>query len=462
VAYVVPAAGDAGAGRAAVAREVKDYLRRKLPAYMVPTAFVTLDDFPLNRNGKIDRNLLPEPDPARSDMTGAYVKPRDPLEYQLVQIWEELFDMRPIGITDNFFDLGGHSLLSVRMMDRIEQVIGKKLPLSTLFSGATIEDLAEALLKQESESARSRLVEIQAGGTKRPFFYLHGDFNGGGLYCLSLSRHLGGDQPFYAIQPHGLDGQSMPETIEAMAEDHIKTLRGFQPEGPYWLGGHCNGGLIAYEMARQLEAQGAKVELLALVCAAATNARYRYLQDLINRFCLLRGLGNSAAQNYFLGMRDRAIRLGEVKNYYVARFVELSKSSELEQVAFVRDKGLKGIKSLAASFARRKERPAAQAASIINSPDPPVEETRHQKIMDAYVRAMTSYVPRKYSGRVTLFWPSESPFEPSDDLTWGWRDVAAEVETHTVPGGHLTCITRHVSELAETLRTCIDNIGLEK
>ena len=355
VAYIVPASDYASMNQADLAQEVRDFLRRKLPAQMLPSVFVALDEFPINRNGKIDRTSLPAPDHERTDMSGAYVKPRDPLEYQLVQIWEELFDIRPIGIRDNFFDLGGHSLLSVRMMDRIEQVIGKKLPLATLFSGATIENLAKVLLKQESESGRSPLIQVQAGGTKKPFFYLHGDFNGGGLYCLSLARHLGSDQPFYALQPHGLDDQSIPETIEAMAEYHLKTLRNFQPEGPYLLGGHCNGGLIAFEMARRLEAAGAKVELLVMICAAATNARYRQLQDLVNRFCLLRGLGANEAQNYFLNLRDRAIRLEQVKNYYAARFVELFRLSKREQMAFARDKGLKKIKSLAASFSRRKQ-----------------------------------------------------------------------------------------------------------
>ena len=454
VAYIVPASG---INRADVAQEVKDFLRKKLPAQMMPSVFIALDEFPLNRNGKIDRTSLPAPDHGRTDMSGAYVKPRDPLEYQLAQIWEELLDIRPIGIRDSFFDLGGHSLLSVRMMDRIEQVIGKKLSLATLFSGATIENLAEVLLKQESESGKLPLVEIQSGGTNKPFFYLHGDFNGGGLYCLSLARHLGSDQPFYALQPHGLDDQSMPETIEDMAEYHLKTLRKFQPEGPYLLGGHCNGALIAFEMARRLEAAGAKVELLVLICAAATNARYRQIQDLINRFCLLRGLGANEAQNYFLNLRDRAIRLKQGKNYYTTRFAELFRLSRREQITFARDKGLKKIKSLATSFSRRKQETLLRAASIANRPETPAEDARRQKIADTYAKAMTSYVPRQYSGRVTLFWPDESPFGPSSDPTWGWRDVAAEIEVHTVPGGHLTCITKHAPETAGILKKCIDS-----
>lgn len=455
VAYIVPASGYAAMSQAGLAQEVRDFLRRKLPAQMLPSVFVALDEFPINRNGKVDRPSLPAPDPERTDVSGAYVKPRDPLEYQLAQIWEELFDIRPIGIRDDFFDLGGHSLLSVRMIDRVEQVIGKKLSLAALFSGATIENLARVLLKQESESAKSPLIEIQAGGSKKPFFYLHGDFNGGGLYCRSLARHLGSDQPFYALQPHGLDEQSIPETIEAMAEYHLKTLRKFQPEGPYLLGGHCNGGLIAFEMARQLEAEGAKVELLVMICAAATNARYRQLQNLINRFCLFRGLGAKAAQDYFLSFRDRAIRLEKMKNYYAARFIKLFRLSERKQTTLARDKGLKRIKSLAASFSRRRQKTVLPEASNSNIPAALAEDIHRQKIADAYVKAMTSYVPRQYSGRVTLFWPDDSPFEPSDDPTWGWRDVA-ETEVHTVRGGHLTCITMHASETAQILKNCIE------
>ncbi|MGA9771366.1 MAG: amino acid adenylation domain-containing protein [Blastocatellia bacterium] len=452
VAYMVPASGG---NQADVAQEVRDFLRRKLPAQMLPSVFIALDEFPINRNGKIDRQSLPAPDHERTDMSGAYVKPRDPLECQLAQIWEELFDIRPIGIRDNFFDLGGHSLLSVRMMDRIEQVLGKQLPLATLFSGATIENLAKVLLKQKAESARSSLIRVQAGGAKKPFFYLHGDFNGGGLYCLSLARHLGSDQPFYALQPHGMDDESMPETIEEMAKYHLKTLRNFQPEGPYLLGGHCNGGLIAFEMARQLEAAGAKVELLVMICAAATNARYRQLQDLVNRFCLLRGLGISEAQNYFLNLRDRAIRLEQAKNRYTARFAELFRLSEREQIRLARDKGLKRLKTFAASFSYRKQFPEPSTAK---RPDTPAEDARRQKLADVYVKAMTSYVPRRYAGRVTLFWPDESPFGKSDDPTWGWRDVAAETDVHTVMGGHLTCITKHASETAQVLKQCIDAV----
>jgi thioesterase domain-containing protein len=210
-------------------------------------------------------------------------------------------------------------------------------------------------------------------------------------------------------------------------------------------------------MARRLEAAGAKVELLVLICAAATNARYRQIQNLVNRFCMLRGLGANEAQNYFLTLRDRTIRLKQVKNYYAARFAELFRLSKREQIKFARDKGLKKIKSLATSFSRRKQETLLREASITNRPETPPEDARRQKIADTYVKAMTSYVPRQYSGRVTLFWPDESPFVASDDPTWGWRDIAAEIEVHTVPGGHLTCITKHSAGTAEILKKCIDS-----
>ena len=163
----------------------------------------------------------------------------------------------------------------------------------------------------------------------------------------------------------------------------------------------------------------------------------------------LEGSGANEAQNYFLNLRDRAIRLEQVKNYYAARFVELFRLSKREQMAFAHDKGLKKLKSLAASFSRRKQKLFPEA-SIANRPEMPAEDTRRQKIADTYVKAMTSYVPRQYSGRVTLFWPDESPFDPSNDPTWGWRDVAPATEVHTVRGGHLTCITKHAPEMARS------------
>jgi amino acid adenylation domain-containing protein len=458
VAYVVPVLDPADSGVAFDVRELRTFVGRSLPKQMLPSAFVVMQDsLPLNANGKLDRELLPPPDRANSELNSGYARPRDPLQYQLQRVWEDLFDRRPIGITDNFFELGGHSLLWVRMMDRMEQVFGKRVRLSTLFSGATIEYLAEAL-KQESQTESSPVMPIQREGSQPPFYYLHGDFNGGGLYCMNLARHLGTDRPFYALHPHGRDGGAAPRTIEAMAEDHVRALREFQPNGPYLLGGHCNGGLIAFEMAQQLQEQGQEVDQVVLICATDANTRYRALQNVVNLFCSIRGLGPDRRLEIFLRMRARVIRAKEIQDYYTRQLREASKLKARDQIAFVAEKGVCGIKLLARPWTGR----VSEDRALGGIPDPILAEERHRKINEIYESAMAAYVPRKYSGRVTLLQPAEWMQGPLDDVTFGWRDVATKVDVRTIPGGHLSCITDHVGELAACLRDCLSNESAEK
>jgi thioesterase domain-containing protein len=165
-------------------------------------------------------------------------------------------------------------LLAVTMVARVEQLCGRKLPLAQVFAGATIEHLSQVLLQEpEVRQEESLLVKVQAGGGKRPFFFLHGDFLGGGFYCLKLARQLGADQPFYALPPHGVSGPQPPTTVQAMAADYLERVRSVQPEGPYLLGGYCHGALVAFEMAQQLQAQGRKVDLLVLLAPSALNQR---------------------------------------------------------------------------------------------------------------------------------------------------------------------------------------------
>jgi amino acid adenylation domain-containing protein len=448
VAYVVPALNYQAVDQRETASALKNFLRTKLPNHMIPSAFVILESLPLSRNGKVNRRMLPAPDLQSEAANGTYVRPRNPLEYQLVELWEELFQIQPIGITDSFFDLGGHSLLSVRLMDQVERLFGKKLPLSTLFEGATIEHLADALVNQEEGD--SPLVAIQPCGTKRPFYYLHGDFNGGGLYCSSLARHLGKDQPFYVLQPHGLNDETVPASIEEMAEHHIKTLRAFQPKGPYLLGGHCNGGLIAFEMARQLTTEGERVDLLALICTTGDNARFRAMHKLLSGYYRLRGFGSRQQQERFLVWRRRVERMGEIRNYYGARLGEILQNDIRGQIAALRGYALRMSKSLARSLSNKTSGGTEKEVASYEQ-GPTSAEGRRKRVMDAYVKAMNAYVPPRYKGRVTLLQPAESPYGYTDDPTWGWRGVTDDVEVRIVPGGHLTCITSHAKELAANL-----------
>jgi thioesterase domain-containing protein len=260
VAYYVSASG-----AAVDVTDLLRHLRARLPGYMIPSAFVPLETFPLTPSGKINRRALPLPGDAATPAPG-HLSPRNPMECLLYAVWQELLQGRPFGVRDDFFALGGHSLLAVTMVSRVEQLSGRKLPLAQVFAGATIESLSQVLLQEpEVRREESPLVQVQAGGGNRPFFFLHGDFLGGGFYCLKLARHLGADQPFYALQPHGVWGPRLLTTVQAMAADHLERVCAVQPTGPYQLGGYCNGALVAFEMAQQLYAQGHKVDRLVLL-----------------------------------------------------------------------------------------------------------------------------------------------------------------------------------------------------
>lgn len=244
---------------------LREFLRQALPAHMIPSAFLYLRGLPLTENGKIDRAALQSIPLARSDPRNRYAPPETPSQLVLTHLWEELLNARPIGIRDDFFALGGHSLLAASMLGHVEQLCGKKIPLTTFFAEPTIACLSRALLDAQRDEADSPVVTIQTGDGRNPFFFLHGDFSGGGFYCRKFARQLGEDQAFHAIHPHGLMGRRLPASIQAMAADHLRHIRAVQPEGPYRIGGHCNGALEAYEIACRLRAQGEQVELLAMI-----------------------------------------------------------------------------------------------------------------------------------------------------------------------------------------------------
>jgi phthiocerol/phenolphthiocerol synthesis type-I polyketide synthase E len=183
---------------------------------------------------------------------------------RLAAIWQDVLGVECIRVDQNYFDLGGDSSLAVRMFAQIEKVFKIKLPLATLYDAPTIEELARILQSNSTASGWSPLVAIQPLGSRPPFFCFHGA-GGNVLTYRDLSRHLGSDQPFYGLQSQGLDGSRPPLTkIEDMAALYLKEIRRVQPYGPYFLGGYCGGGTIAFEVAQQLRADGEPVALLAL------------------------------------------------------------------------------------------------------------------------------------------------------------------------------------------------------
>lgn len=245
-----------------LAQRLKEKLKAKLPDYMVPSSIVVLDAFPLTANGKIDRAALPEP--VKENITAGFVPPRSDRERQLVQIWSEILETNWIGVRDNFFDLGGHSLLGVRLMSRIQDRFGINLPLATLFENPTIADLAQLLDQPADSSVWSSLVPIQTGGSQPPFFCVPGS-GGNVMYFYDLARCLGVEQPFYGLQARGLDGKSEPLfAVDAIAADYRQQIDNLGLADPLFLGGHSFGGYVAFEMARQAIAAGRKVGFVAI------------------------------------------------------------------------------------------------------------------------------------------------------------------------------------------------------
>jgi len=238
-------------------------LADRLPAHLVPDEIVALDSFPLTVNGKLDVDRLP----AHAARPPATVHPRDDVERRLLALWRSVLDRDDVQMTDDFFDAGGHSMLAVRLVARIEKNLGVRLPLATLITAPTVADLASVLRRERPAPSWRSLVELQPGGERPPLFLVHG-IRGQLLLYGPLTRRLGEDQPVYGLQSLGLDRTTAPLTsIHDMAAHYIAELRKVQPHGPYLLGGFCFGGVVALEMASQLRRVDAQVSLVALLHA---------------------------------------------------------------------------------------------------------------------------------------------------------------------------------------------------
>ncbi len=413
VAYIVAADKDALSSQ-----EMRQYLQQKLPAYMVPSTVVPLESLPLLSSGKVDRRALPAPEAVKSTEEETFVAPKLLIYQQLVQMWEELLDARPIGIRDNFFYLGGHSLLAARLVDHIEHIFGKRIALSTLFSGPTIEQLAEALQQQEQEGARTSLLPVQVGGSRRPLFFLHGDWTGGAFYCFTLARALGPEQPFYVLEPYKFSGLQTLPSFEEIAAAHIESMRTVQPQGPYQLAGFCNGGLLAYEMARQLEAAGEQVDFLGLINPSIP-VQFQTLRSLSKRISKLLRLDGKKQATLFMQMRH------VLRHIYRHLYPNSNRVKDFDQLLVI-DPRLKAM-------------------------FPPVEAL-HNDYVGAFTWLVAQYETGMYAGKITFYWASEEPA-----MANSWQPVtqakkSEDIEVHFVAGTHMSCVTEHIQDLAQCLR----------
>jgi thioesterase domain-containing protein len=397
-------------GKVSNAGELREYLRTRLPDYMIPREFVFLDALPLTPNGKVDRKALPAPDRNRSELEASYVAPRDALEVQLTRIWEKVLGRTPIGGRDNFFELGGHSLLAVQVIHQIREVFGQTLPVKALFQAPSVEQLAEVLREEDPLRDWASLVPLQPRGSKPPFFFLAGRSHFGG--------RLGPDQPVYRVVYQDLDREQPFVRIEDMAAHSIESVRKIQPNGPYYLGGHAVGGVVAFEMAQQLRQHGQKVALLALCeCWAPQSRRptsrtllsYRLWQKASYHFRRVRRVGTKQALTDFVGT--------------------LKKKTQ----------GAAGFKQRVSLTPAEKE---AKAAVL--------EATGH-------------YVPEVYTGRIVLIRCSERGMWRDYDPLDGWGSLATNgVEMYEVPGEHASIYREpYVGMLTEILRDVLHGAQAE-
>ena len=402
-------------------QELRSLLKEYVPEYMVPSIFVFLEALPLTPNGKVDRKALPIPKQSRpepitptipnilepahitkskQEKPGEFASPQDDLEVQLINIWEQVLHISPISTTDNFFEMGGHSLLAISLMREIEKTYNKELPLPILFQSQTIQQLANTLRKQRFLSSSQALVTIQQGTSKLPLFFIYGIF----LY-YNLSRHLGKDQTCYGVyikeevnmfQSNKLDkSPTNSVSIPDLATRYLKEIRKHQPQGPYLLAGESLGGLVAFEIAHQLRLQGEEVALLCLLDSAIPG-----------------------------------------KN-------QLSLSQKVALHA-------KKLRQQGLSYVSEKIQSKIQSTSNINTNndyvDPRLEFRNY---------AFNNYRPQPYPGRAILFRAiDESHFSTLEN----WNELLVEgLDIYDIPGNHLTILQEpNVSLLAEKMRLHID------
>jgi amino acid adenylation domain-containing protein len=428
VAYVI-----ADPGMTATIHELRGQLAQTLPEFMVPSSFVFLEELPLLPNGKINRLALPVPSVQRPALPVTYKAPRHPLEWQIALIWRELLKVPKVGVFDDFFDLGGHSLLAVRLMQRLETEVGSRLPLTALFSAPTVAGLAAAVQGQEATGS-DLVVPLRASGSEPAFFFFHGDYNGGGFYSRILARGLPTEQPFYAVHPHPLTDRRVPDTVAAMVTDLVAAIRAVQPRGPYRLGGHCNGGTFAFEVARRLVAEGDEVNALVIIDASARNARFRLVSRLARALAWVGRLDRGAEGALFLRLRDRATELAGRRPSWRRR------------------------RAVPATPAHQPVAPAPAAAGAHTHPGddldlaPGAPVWQESERVAAFRQVARCHVPGRYAGSIALLVP-EGRRPPRRDLWWSL--VAGRVEVHTIPGAHLTSITEHGAEVAEQLQACL-------
>ena len=457
--------------------ELYAYLQNKLPHYMLPAQFVPLDSFPLTANGKIDRRALPSFTPEHTGLSNNYQAPIYALEDQIIDVWENILNVKPIGMEDNFFELGGNSLLAIRLLDQLENRIGQKITLAALFQNPTPRHL-ERIVRDRSwpnvlryvgdmPSLKSPLVTVKASGSKPPLFIvaaLGGVLPSNAIVgLLDMGMAVDAERPYYALQPEPMAADALalfmassedpgrlfsgeaplwqpePDTVRQTAMECIQAMQTVQPEGPYQIGGFCSGGIVAFEMAQLLETQGEEVSLLLLIDTESP--------AFMSEYKTVDGVNTDLDQ-----VRSMA--------WFVARDIAGAASAAIDYDEFV--------ESLT-NLPPGERWPHALARLKLAGAVP--QDTHFEEIRRLYMiyrvnlwtigAVLTDYQPESvYSGPITLFRAREA-YSDVEDQVLGWTQFTTEgVNVEFVPGDHGTLFRQeNVGEFMEKLEPYLDNGG---
>ena len=422
------------------AAELRAFVKEALPEYMTPALFIPLSRLPLMPNGKVDRRALPA-STERPELEKPFVAPRDALELELARIWRELFELDSVGVRDDFFELGGHSLSAGRLFAKIQKSFGKNLPPTALLGAPTIEQLA-VLLRGKQEIPRwSSLVPIQTGGSRPPLFCMHA---GGGtvLYYHDLARELGPDQPVYGLQAQGLYGEVPPHAeVEEMAAHYIREIRTVQPHGPYFLGGFCFGGVLAFEMAQQLRREGAEVALLASFDGGSPGFDY--------------ALRTGSDSDSDTG-GDSAEQAGRARSWLMYHRERLGRLGLREKIGYLARKGKKRLDLWRQRLRARVHLWIGDLFRVLGRPLP--EGVRHTYFRANSVRESVRYAPTPYPGRLFLF----ERMGAFRDRHMGWDGlVTGGLEIHEISARVAAAEEYHrffIPALAGPLKQVLDGV----
>ena len=397
-------------------KKLREQIKQILPDYMVPAAFIILDEFPLTPNGKINYRALPVPKLDQGGEVKEITKPRTPLEARLLDIWKETLGQSNFGVRDNFFDLGGHSLLAMKLLTAIEQRLGKDVNLVDFFREPTIEHMAHLIEEESSFESGAALIQLKPGSDEQPFFFVHP--SGGSVHHYSeLAKLLKTNRAVYGIQAQGLDGK-MPlhQTIEDMASAYIQRIKEKQPHGPYLLSSWSFGVIIVHEMARQLKAIGEKVALV-LQLDQGPEITYEKPKDtaemLYNMF-----------KRYFKLDVDYLRTLDETNQFKYA----IKKAKKHKVVPrYVRLKDFK----------------------------------QYILVNETQIQAWLNYKQKPYDGDIVLFRSQENAQATPEDL--GWSKLVNNVRIIDVPGDHISMLLEpHVRIVAERIDELLNELSPER